>query len=249
MAAATWEHWQIGLIVTGKGEESGIAKLFRSLSSSGLCSFKVFSRIGQRSQITSPKRTQKMVGCGKTIPDRDAEDIGLPARKYLQAADGRFVIVLDDLEWDRHSQVQGVFARYRTALDTILATGAQRSRASVHFLVMMLEAYFFADSQATNGVLGLALVDYPGDVEQIQHPKNDLKDCCKGKGKGYREVEHGAAIIGKLDVGHILARQDCCAYLRTLFNWCLAKLASHPSARDMELKPYPGREAAVTKNQ
>lgn len=248
MVSAAWEHWKFGLIVTGKGEEKGIAELFRSLSSTGLCSFKVIGRIGQRSPITSPKRKRKlkMVGSGKTIPDRDAETIGMPARKHLQAANGRFVIVLDDLEWDRHNQVQGVFERYRTALDTILLTDAERSRASVHFLVMMLEAYFFADSQATNQVLGLNLDDHLGDVEQIPHPKQELKRLCQD----YNEMDHGPEIIGGLRVDHILARRECCAHLRALFNWCLAKLASHPFASTASLPPqYPGRVAAVTGNQ
>ena len=47
--------------------------------------------------------------------------------------------------------------------------------ASVHFLVNMLEAYYFAHAAATNGVLGTELEDFEGDVESIRHPKNDLK--------------------------------------------------------------------------
>ena len=245
MAVTTWEHWQFGLIVTGEGEAKGVVKLFRSLSSTGLCSFKVIGQIGQRNPITSPKRKLKMVGCGKTIPDRDADDIGMPARKHLQADSGRFVIVLDDLEWERQGQVQAVFDRYRKALDAMLLTNEDRSRAAVHFLVMMLEAYFFADSQATIQVLGLDLNDYPSDVEEIRHPKNDLSELCKG----YREVEHGTEITGKLRVDHILARQDCCAYLRTLFHWCLGKLATHPFAHTVTLPQYPGNVATVTGRQ
>lgn len=244
MAEVTWEHWQFGLIVTGKGEEKGLEKLFTPLVATRLCSFHVIRRIGQLSPITSPKRKLRMIGTGRTIPDKDVQNIGLPARKYIQAANGRFAIVIDDLEWDRHEQVQAVFGRYRQALDAVLQDD-DRAKAAVHFLVMMLEAYFFADSQAINAVLGLDLPDRPDDVETIRHPKNELSSLSQS----YREVEHGNAILARLRADHVLARENCCAYLRTLFTWCLAKLREHPFAGTVELPAYPGAVAAVTGTQ
>ena len=39
-----------------------------------------------------------MVGTGKTIPDKDAEQIGFPTRKYLARSDNNYVLLVDDLE-------------------------------------------------------------------------------------------------------------------------------------------------------
>ena len=60
-------------------------------------------------------------------------------------------------------------------------------KVAVHFLVNMLEAYYFADSKAVNGVLGTDLEDFEGDVETIRHPKNDLKR----RHAPFDEKEHG----------------------------------------------------------
>ena len=54
------------------------------------------------------------------------------------------------------TQAQEIFDRYRSALDVVLDT--LKDRASVHFLVYMLEAYYFADIQAINDCLGNSLV-------------------------------------------------------------------------------------------
>lgn len=59
-------HIQFGLIVTGKTEADHLPKLFRSLSESGICSFKVIKHIGQRSAVTSPKRLEIL---GKKLPN------------------------------------------------------------------------------------------------------------------------------------------------------------------------------------
>ena len=154
-----------------------------------------------------------MVGQGKTIPDKDAEEIGLPARRYLAARDS-FVVLVDDLEHHRAPQAEKVFRRYRDALDTMLL--ARKHRASVHFFVNMLEAYYFADAAAVNGVLGTRLADYDGDVETIRHPKGDLKSLVPG----FDEVRDGEKIVRRLDVPHVLSDSTTCASLRTLFAWC-----------------------------
>ena len=166
-----WKFFKFGLIVTGKGEEDFLPKLFRSLAATQRCSFQVIRRIGQRSPITSRTKKLKMVGAGKTIPNRDEAEMGLPARRYLAEQD-TFVILVDDLEANRAPHAAEIFRRYRKALDAILL-GPQESRASVHFLVNMLEAYYFADTNAINEVLGTNLLDYEGDVETIRHPKTE----------------------------------------------------------------------------
>jgi phytoene dehydrogenase-like protein len=157
-----------------------------------------------------------MVGSGKIIPDRDAQEIGLPARRYLQQDKCAFVILIDDLERGRAPQRQQVYERYRRALDTILAPVGLQKRASVHFLGSMLEAYYFAHADALNVVLGTALVDYSGDVEGIEHPKNELKRMAPG----FDERRHGGEIVTHLDVERVLSKPDTCASLRCLFAWC-----------------------------
>ena len=64
-------------------------------------------------------------------------------RALADVADDRFLILVDDLEAGRSDSAQEIFDRYRLALDTILTERKSR-RASVHFLVNMLEAYYFA---------------------------------------------------------------------------------------------------------
>ena len=69
-----------------------------------------------------------MVGTGKTIPDKDVSDIGIPARKYLNGSEHNHVLLIDDLEYDHRSTKKAVFDRYRLALDTMLRTEEQRSK-------------------------------------------------------------------------------------------------------------------------
>jgi len=127
-----------GLIVTGISEEKHLPKLFRSLTATGICSFEVITRIGQRSPRTSEKRKFDITGTKQPIPKKDDEEISLPAIGYVNRSQCHFVVLIDDLEHNRRDQAQKVFDRYRMALDTtILKT--QGGRASVHFLVNMLQ--------------------------------------------------------------------------------------------------------------
>ena len=128
--------------------------------------------------------------------------------------DDRFLLLVDDIEADRADSIQETFDRYRLALDTIL-TDSQSRRASVHFLVNMLEAYYFADSRAVNSVLNTDLDDYEGDVETIRNPKSRMKNLCPG----FDVVEDGCRIIGRLSICHVLSREDTCSSLRTMFAW------------------------------
>jgi len=234
----TFHHF--GLIVTGKGERMALGHLFRSLTVHGCCHFEVIRQIGQRSPQTSERVKLKMVNTGKLLPTKDVEEIGLPARRYLDRPE-KHVIVIDDMEADRVPQAHQVFARYRTALDTILGQ-PERSRASVHFLVNMLEAYYFADAAAINSVLDTEVTDYETDVELIPHPKNDLKRLFRG----FDETEHGVEILQRLDIPHVLSNPLTCSSLRTLFKWCWISFGSPEENRFCF---QTGRLYDVTSNQ
>ena len=239
-----WRFFRFGLIVTGEGEEEFLPSLFRSLAATGRCSFRVIRRISQRSPIRSPRRRLRMMGSGKRIPDRDSEEIGFPARTFLSSDDSsadRYVLLIDDLEAKRSSDIQQVFDRYRRALDTML-TENQAHRASVHFLVNMLEAYYFADTQAVNAVLGTDLDDFEGDVETIRNPKRKLKNFWPG----FDEREHGRQIVERLNVLHVLSRSDACCSLRTIFAWIYTAI----EAPDSEIRSLlDGCHNETTKGQ
>ena len=207
------KFFQFGLIVTGETEEQCLPRLFRSLMAQGTCSFEVIRRIGQRSPIRSETRQLRMVGKGHTVPPKDEAEIGIAARLFLKKSDSRYVLLVDDLEADRANDIDAVFARYRLALDEVLAELAHK--AAVHFLVNMLEAYYFADTAAVNDVLGTDIEDFAGDVETIRNPKGRLKSLYPS----FDEKEHGTRIVARLDVPHVLARPDTSASLRTMFAW------------------------------
>ena len=212
-------YFHFGLIVTGETEQQHLPKLFKSLMEAGICTFEVIRRVGQLKVITSVERL-KALNNGKDIPSIDAK-IGLTARKYLMTDVCHFVLLIDDLEYDRSDQAQQVFDRYRLALDTRL--NALKHRASVHFLVNMLEAYYFADVRAIKTVLGNSLADYAGDVETIRNPKSDLRELYPSFG----EIEDGGEILNHIDIEHVLSHPDACASLRTLFAWCVKVLETY----------------------
>lgn len=81
--------FRFGLIVTGKGERDHLPRLFRSLTTTKVCHFEVIRFIGQRSP-RSEKRRLKMVGHGKTIPDKDTEEIGLANQKIFKGRSMQF---------------------------------------------------------------------------------------------------------------------------------------------------------------
>lgn len=212
---------RFGLIVTCKGEREFLPDFFRALCKPGaegqLAVLQTIRHVGQRSEIASKKRIAERVGKKKAMPTKD-EEIGLAARSFLQAHESSFVVLIDDLEHDRRARIDEIRQRYRTALDTVLANWAHR--ASVHFFVPMIEAYYFADAASINAVLGLSLDDYNGDVEQMRHPKEELKELCSAD----REIEHGKQIAWIISLEHVLAHPDRCAHLRSLVKWCIQSL-------------------------
>jgi hypothetical protein len=179
--------------------------------------------------LSRKRGNKKSSVAAKRIPDRD-EEVGLFARRYL-SSDFDYVILVDDLEHDHRDQVEEVFQRYRVALDTMLQPVGSNARASVHFLVNMLEAYYFAHAAAINGVLGTEEGDYEGDVESIRHPKNELKKLSPG----FDEVVHGRLILERLDVSRVLSNPSTCRSLRTLFGWC-SKAIGRPFTDVYQLK-------------
>lgn len=221
-AASEWTFHHIGLLVTGKGEEKFLPSFLRALMESGNCSIEVIRFIPQRSARTSEKRKLRMVKNGKTIPNLDESEIGLPARQYLSQKGSRFVVLVDDLEHKRLEDHAIHFTRYRVALDTMLTPwqGNQSHRASVHFLVNMVEAYYFADPQTVSAVMGSELVGCTGDVEEIRHPKNDLK----ARFPGFDEVLHGERIANQINLPLVLSNPSTCASLRTLIKWCVLSM-------------------------
>lgn len=205
------------LIVTGKTEAGDLPTLLSPFRDTGLCTIEVKRKIDQRSPRTSPKRTLKVLGTEKLMPSKDQEAISLPVRSWLKGNPNARVVLVDDLE-DRDPE--GVFRRYREAIDLLLAP-EERPRAAVHFLVKMIEAYFFAHPEAVEQALNRTIVVPPGDPEGIKHPKNELKRQLES----FREIDDGAKIIAKLSLDLVLADPTTCAWLRSFAHWLHGSLA------------------------
>ncbi len=231
-------RFRFGLLVTGITEKEHLPKLFQGIAPNHICSFVVIDDpifteenpvLGQRNP-RGEKRKAKMVGRGDDIPKKDLEEIGFPARRYLTANPCHFVLLIDDLEHNRQRQAQEVFNRYRQAFDAALKEEQQR-RASVHFLVNMLEAYYFADAKALNATLAIAPLqaDYDGDVEMIRNPKGYLR----GLLPSFNEIVDGGKVLSLINVEHILSNPDTCAGLRTLFAWCVKVIKLNPDYQDL----------------
>ena len=214
-------YFHFGLIVTGETEQEHLPKLFKSLMATGICHFEFIRKIEQRSPKTSSAQNPTVVGVNQAIETKDELDIGLPALGYVRRSGCHFVLLIDDLEYDRRNQVQQIFDRYRTAFDTVLAT--LKHHASVHFLVYMLEAYYFANEQAVNDVLGTSLPDHEDDVETIRNPKSNLRELYPS----FKEIEDGGKILDQINIEHVLSHPDTCASLRTMFAWCVKVLETY----------------------
>lgn len=242
-------YFHFGLIVTGETEQGHLPKLFKSLKETGGCKFEVIQTIGQRDPRTSsrPRRSLKVLGTNQSIPPTDWEEIGLPAIEHVNQSGYHFVILIDDLEYRRRDQALLVFDRYRTALD--IALKALQHRASVHFLVNMLEAYYFADAQAINAVLETSLPDYEGDVETIRNPKSNLRV----EYQGFSEINDGGRILDRIDIERVLSRPDACASLRSLFAWCVKVLetrSDHDCADFYDkYRLHDGKLSEITRTQ
>jgi hypothetical protein len=214
------------LFVTGKGESKHLQKIFRDLEASRICSFKVVEKIGQREGITSVKKQVKMVGKGKNLPSKDFDEISAPARRHVSESPCNRLLLIDDLEQLNPIEAASKFKRYRQALDEGLRGTSRESHASVHFLVRMLEAYFFADINAVNQALQIdpPIPPYTQDVEKIKHPKSELKKHFPS----YKEKEDSGLVLDKLCLDTVLANPVWCASLRTCVKWIVEQLRAYP---------------------
>lgn len=206
---------KFGLLVTGKGEEQHLPKLFKELSATGWCAFRIVRRVSQLSVRQVNIEPLKELGVPKKIPKKHAEQIGLTSRRWLQDGLVDYIILVDDIESSRRSQIDLVYKNYIAIFDKEL--GNYRKNASVHFFVNMIEAYFFADSNSINSVFNKAIVDDSDDVEDIKNPKVKLKSIV-GQ---YHEIDDLGRLLNSLSVGHVLSKPDTCGYLRVLFAWCI----------------------------
>ena len=230
-------HFKFILFVTGRGEEKHLPKIFNALSESGICTFVVKEFIEQRAPITSQKRLAEMVRTGQKIPNKDFVEIGVPARRYISTDCCNYVILVDDLEDSSKDEATEKFQRYRDALDSAL--NSQKGRASVHFLVNMLEAYFFTHPDALSTALEL---DPPvelsnDDVESIRNPKRELKKIFPN----YNEIHHAGLILEQLDLDIVLSNPAYCSSLRTCVKWIVDQLKEYPEQGYFESQKFEER--------
>jgi len=91
--------------------------------------------------------------------------------------------------------------------------------------------------------------DADGDVEEIRHPKGDLKRLCPG----FDEKADGSKIIPLLDLDHILNNPSTCTFLRALFDWCVRRLSRNCQVYDEEFHTRyqlpTGVQAELTRGQ
>jgi hypothetical protein len=128
----------------------------------------------------------------------------------------------DDLESDASSAPEAHFRYYRELIDRFVVDPELRQRCFVHFFVNMREAYFLADAAAMNAVLGTSESDHDGDVEHIVSPKGKLSKLVKGLDRSLKfdEKVHGAQLMAKLNLDHVLEHQERCKAMRTFVAWC-----------------------------
>lgn len=212
------------LFVTGESEKEHLPKMFDSLASSGICSFTVNRRLGQRDPVKSETHLAQMVRTGQKIPNKDFNQIGASARRLVDDNACHYIILMDDLEHSRTEDAPEVFLRYRNALDAALLS--KKYKASVHFLVNMLEAYFWADPDALNRALGLEppVLPLQTDVESIRNPKAELKRIFPA----YHEITHSGLILDLFDLEVVLSNENTCGWLRSCVKWIADVLANYP---------------------
>lgn len=244
------------LFVTGHSEQDALHLMFKSLSFNGPFNFIKGQRIvylpkspkTKQKRTTNESKSQKVTQTSQILAPND-EFIALRVRGELQAAQNILVIIIDDLEYDRKDKATELFSSYRNAIETVVPDIQMRRRVSIHFLVMMLEAYYFADVQAINKALGTNIPrDYAGDVESIRNPYSEIKQIFRN----FDKREDGAKIIPRLNIEHILSNPKTCASLRTLFAWCVEAILDFYPEFQNEFPNYhleDGIQYAVTNGQ
>ena len=109
----------------------------------GHCVFHVTHQVRQLSPITSENAPCEDGRKGNT-PDNPRRRHRYVWRRCLCPSGYDYVILIDNLEHARRENARAIYDRYRQPLDLMLRPLALQTRASVHFLVNMLEAYYFA---------------------------------------------------------------------------------------------------------
>jgi len=231
LEAKRWYSIRLKLLVTGDTERENISIVFKPLLTCGFIRFDEPLKIEQ----LSPRKSHLLVtGTTKRVMPKRDEQLGGIARNYFMSSgegEVRLLIVLDDVEHDRIGTITEVFERYRCALDAFLCPIQKEAHASVHFLRNMLEAYYFADTNALSEAMKVVHPDlkaspevYEGDVEYIRHPKNDLKRMYGS----FDEIRDGKAVLERIEWNRVLSKPQYCTSLRTMFNWCIRYMKNHP---------------------
>lgn len=225
----------IQLVVTGHGEAKCASSVIGKI-------FGTFHAIKPLEPIRADQRPRQTI---RTTSGRSSGqfDKDVPTKRHLEVirelgkrlADPAVIcILIDDLEGGERTVAVAHFEYYRRMLNDIPAVNVT-ARSSAHFLVNMLEAYFFHDVEATNRVIeGLELGRHDGDVEDISHPKDALKNEIKqriGQNRGYRETEDAVKIVRHLNLETVLADPDQCRSLRTLVAWCWEQIGQERTDR------------------
>ncbi len=242
MSGETWRFVKFGLVVTGDGERDCLTDLFRPIMATGKCNFSVILQTGQRNPFSEKKALEYRLK-GKLIPNKD-ENIVLQIRRWVSEDEAHSAIWLDDLESAQRPNAAAKYQRLRTAFDTMVSqVPLLKRRFAVHFLVNMLEAYYFADVAALN-ILNIqsdpsrppanfSLSNHDGDCENLRHPKNELKRMAwdLASGCSFDEKAHAAPVLQCLDVDRVLGNPRTCRALRTLVAWCWETLGEERTER------------------
>lgn len=245
-STSEWRRAKFFLIVTGEAERDSLKELFRRFChwSFHLATFTVTRRNGQhrpravtKGDSVPPKELGTKLDSPKAI-----EQAWLDARKHLRDEDS-FVLLVDDLEWERKDEIERVFATY-SPRPVLFGDSTSAGRVGVFFLRMMREAYYWADLSAVESLLGQprSSPNVPDDVEEIRNPKGLIE----GKWPNFKDREHAGPILKALDVDWVLADPTTCASLRTLYAWCSRAMGFRDAER-FQLRD--GRRCPVTSPQ
>lgn len=188
----------------------------------------VVRRVPQRPRIRLRNKTPTR---SQIIPDHQKLALDLP--KLLAQNPDRYFLWLDDLEKGEDRQNPTSHYRYYRDLIEGAVTGDFRRRCSVHFLVNMLENYFFGHTSVVNEVLKTSLTDHDGDCENIRSAAGKLNEFAKSVSQSsqYHKTTHGTEIARKLDIERILGNPQTCRALRTLVAWCWNTVGEQPTGR------------------
>jgi hypothetical protein len=229
----------IRIYVTGESEEACLETFFHALCDHtdekgdfSKIHFKVVERFQQFPAKPSTKTKIKDASREEELGIRIRADL----RRQQQLKRDAYVIILDDLEWDRREAFAILLERYLKAYEVLPAQN--RWRGSAFYLIMMLEAYFWADLEATSKTLQIELTKQAGDPEAIRHPKNDLNAEIRSHSKNtcsYKEIDDSLAIARAIDLKLILSDKAACCSLRAIVRWCTLA-AQRPLTEDYQLQ-------------